>query len=92
MGKRKHFICLFLILMVCVSGTLKATEKSDDSLTNAIEMTNDTTLVQEESSKETRKKEVNTVKTRGKTTSIKMIVGGQSSDGVAKQVILPVKE
>jgi hypothetical protein len=90
MGKRKHLIFPCLVLMTCMPGTLKAAEKNDDSLTSDKETTSNTTLEQEESNEE--KQDVNTVKTQDKTTTIKMIVGGESSDGVAKQVILPVKE
>ncbi len=89
MGIRKHLIWPCLVLMTCITGTLVAEEKNDDSLTSDME-TASKSLVEEDSSKEAP--EVKTKETQGKTTSIKMIVGGQSSDGVAKQVILPVKE
>ena len=74
-------------------GGLIAAENSNDDLSTVDEATDDDRIVEVGNQSDTIVVETNsTVASRQNGRSVKMIVGGQSTDGLAKQVILPVED
>jgi len=70
-----------------------AAENSDDDLSVTAEVTDDDLVIELGNVPEASPEEVdNTVTTKQKRRFIKMIIGGQSTDGLAKQVTLPVDD
>ncbi len=89
MIKRPPLLCLIILLMAGMVGELSADENNDDALA----VTDESLLVEQENVPEVLpKRTVRPVTTKDKRRSIKMIVGGQSEGGLAKQVTLPVSD
>lgn len=81
------FYLILLLLMIGMVRGLTAAENRDNTLT----VTDDDMLQEQESAHEVLPvKTVKTVTKKDKRRSIKMIVGGQSTGGLAKKVTLPV--
>jgi hypothetical protein len=97
MGKRTSLICFILLLISSMAGISIAAENDDDALSST-ELNSAPVIGQEETDKVVPTKRVTTtlVPTKRVNTTtasgIKMIIGGDSKGGVAKQVILPVKD
>ncbi len=99
----RPLLCLIIILMGCsLLRSLAATEEdsheelSEDSheeLSVETEVTDDVVVKEPVNDHESLTKKINnTVATKQKGRSIKMIVGGQSTDGLAKQVSMPIDD
>ena len=91
----RPLLCLIIILMGCsLLRSLAATEEdSHEELSVETEVTDDVVVKEPVNDHESLTKKINnTVATKQKGRSIKMIVGGQSTDGLAKQVTLPVDD
>lgn len=84
---RRELFCLILLLMTGMAGELTAAENREDKLM----ITNDDMRLEQENTPEALPgKSVGMIVIKDKRRSIKMIVGGQSTGGLAKQVTLPV--
>lgn len=85
---------LIVILMGCsVYGTVVAEDLSSDDSTITELNAGDTQINEQDNDKKLPEGIISTEVVKKKSTStIKMIVGGQSTDGLAKQVTLPVKD
>jgi hypothetical protein len=93
MGKRPSLICFILLLISGMAEIIIAAENDDSALSASSEMTNGNPIIeQEETVKEMPTKSVTKITGPDKRRSVKMIVGGDSDGGVAKRVILPVKD
>jgi len=91
MGNRPQVFNLILLLMAGMVGALPAAESSNDTLPVSTGITDDELVIEQENAPEILPgKTVNTVTTKAKRHSIRMIIGGQSTGGLAKQVTLPV--
>lgn len=91
----RPLLCLIIILMGCsLLRSLAATEEdSHEELSVETEVTDDVVVKEHANDHESLTEKINnTVATKQKGRSIKMIVGGQSTDGLAKQVTLPVDD
>ena len=86
---------LYLVVLIASSmvGELIAAENSDDDLTTVDEVSIDDRIVEMGDQSETIVGETNsTVASKREGRSVKMIVGGQSTDGLAKEFTLPVED
>ena len=91
----RPLLCLIIIMMGCsLLRSLAATEEdSHEELSVETEVTDDVVVKEHVNDHESLTEKINnTVATKQKGRSIKMIVGGQSTDGLAKQVTLPVDD
>ena len=91
----RPLLCLIIILMGCsLLRSLAATEEdSHEEFSIETEVTDDVVVKEPVNDHESLTEKINnTVATKQKGRSIKMIVGGQSTDGLAKQVTLPVDD
>jgi hypothetical protein len=92
MSKQPRLFYLILLMVAGMVGILAAAENSDDVLSITVEVTDEKIIENGNVSETVPKKNVSTVTTKEKMRSIKMIVGGQSEGGLAKQVTLPVDD
>ena len=93
MSQRPLLFYLTLLMVVGMVGVLTAAENSKNDLSDTTEITDDELVIEPGNDPETLPEKIdNTVATKQKKRSIKMIVGGQSTDGLAKQVTLPVDD
>lgn len=91
----RPLLCLIIILMGCsLLRSLAATEEdSHEELSVETEVTDDVVVKEPVNDHESLTEKINnTVATKQKGRSIKMIVGGQSTDGLAKQVSMPIDD
>ncbi len=93
MGIRPILFSIILLMGNGIVGTIAIAEDGNAGLTVGTETPGD----KQEAEPETRSEKLQedrstTVTKKQKGRSIKMIVGGQSTDGLAKQVILPVDD
>ena len=93
MSQRPLLFYLILLIVVGMVGVLTAAENSKNDLSDTAEITDDELVIEPGNDPETLPEKIdNTVETKQKKRSIKMIIGGQSTDGLAKQVTLPVDD
>jgi len=91
----RPLLCLIIIMMGCsLLRSLAATEgDSHEEFSIETEVTDDVVVKEPVNDHESLTEKINnTVATKQKGRSIKMIVGGQSTDGLAKQVTLPIDD
>ena len=91
----RPLLCLIIIMMGCsLLRSLAATEEdSHEELSVENKISDEKKVIELETKSEKLPDEVSTTVTTGqKGRSIRMIVGGQSMDGLAKQVTLPIDD
>ncbi len=93
MSERPLLFYLVLLVMGGMVGVLTAAENSNDDLSDTAEITDNDLVIEPGNAPEVSPEKIdNRVATKQKKRSIKMIVGGQSTDGLAKQVTLPIDD
>ncbi len=91
----RPLLCLIIIMMGCsLLRSLAATEEdSHEELSVENKISDEKKVIELETKSEKLPDEVSTTVTTGqKRRSVKMIVGGQSTDGLAKQVSIPIDD
>jgi hypothetical protein len=92
LSRSGKFYLVVLIASSMVGGVIAA-ENSNDDLSNVEKVSVDDRLVEVGDQPATIVVETNSkVASKQKGHSVKMIVGGQSTDGIAKEVTLPVED
>ncbi len=93
MGKRLSLNCFILLLISSMAEIGLAAEDDEKELSASSELTNSKTAKElREGDEDLQTKNINVIPTPNKKRSVKMIIGGDSEGGVAKRVILPVKD
>ena len=92
MGKRLSLICFILLLISTMAEIIIAAENDDTALSTSTGLNSGSVIEQQETEIEIPSKSVTNISEPNNGSSVKMIVGGDSKGGVAKQVTVPVKE
>ena len=91
MSKRSLLFYPILLIVGGMISALAAAENSDDYRSVTAEVTDDDMVIEPGNAPEALPEKIDkSATTKQKRRSIKMIVGGQSVDGLAKQVTLPI--